>query len=133
MVRSWIEKLCAELSIVPVPALSGGVFLLRFAPGMDIAISDLDPGIGFKARLAPCPTSRREECFTYLMRANLLGQGTGNSRLGLSEDEKDLTLSLGLPYELDYPTFKETLEDFVNHLVYWQNAIADFENEKPIY
>ena len=118
MVQGWLEKLCAELSITLVPKLNANnLFLFRFAPEVEIAISDLNPGIGLQANLYACPKERKEECFTYVMRANLLGQGTGNSRIGLSIDEKSLTLSLGLPYELDYPVFKETIEDFVNNFL----------------
>lgn len=134
MVQGWLEKLCGELSISPAPKLNvNNLFLLRFAPEVEISISDLNPGVGFQANLYASPKARKEECFTYVMRANLLGQGTGNSRIGLSDDEKNLTLSLGLPYELDYPVFKETLEDFVNHLVYWRGVLADLENEKRMY
>lgn len=130
MVRGLIEKLCAELSIPPVfKQHEKNFFLLPFAPGLEIALTDLNPGIGMRAIIASCPRRKKEECFTYLMRANLLGQGTGTSRIGLSEDEKNLTLSLSLPYEMNYHAFKEAFEEFANHLIYWRNAIANFEKE----
>jgi hypothetical protein len=63
------------------------------------------------------------------MRANLLGQGTGKCRIGLEPQEKLLTLSLGLPYEMKYPTFREKVEDFINYVIYWREEIAQFEKK----
>ena len=80
-----------------------------------------------RANISPCPYEEREDLFIYLMRANLLGQGTGGSRIGLDEEEKNLTLSLGLPYDMNYHAFKEAFEDFVNHLIYWRDTVAKFE------
>jgi len=49
-------------------------------------------------------------------------------------NEKDLTLSLGLPYELNYSIFREKFEDFVNYLVYWKEEVTKFEQEsKPMF
>lgn len=134
MVQVFLEKLCFELSITPVPKLDNHqIFFLTFAPGIEIAFADLHPGVAMRASIAACPTTRKEDLFIYLMRANLLGQGTGDARIGLDQDEKTLTLSLGLPYEMIYSTFREAFEEFVNHLVFWKDTVAKFENEKTIY
>lgn len=132
MVQEFLEKLCAELSIETVPKLNEGN-IFRFAPDIDVALTDLNPGVSMQSVIAACPASRREDLFIYLMKANLLGQGTGNARIGLDRNDKNLTLSLGLPYEINYQVFKEAFEEFVNHVIYWRNAIAKFENEKPMY
>jgi Tir chaperone family protein CesT len=134
MVQGFLEKLCAELEISPVPKRDEGkVFHLHFAPKTEIALMDLDPGVEMRARLADCPKERREELFIYVMRANLLGQGTGASRIGLDDKEKFLTLSVGLPYEMNYHGFKEAFEEFVNHLVYWRDVLAKFEKNETVY
>lgn len=134
MVQGFLEKLCAELSIAPVPKLNEKkFFFFRFAPGIEVSLADLHPGVTMQAEIAPCLTSRQEDLFIYLMRANLLGQGTGGARIGLDGDEKNLTLLLGLPYEMNYKVFKEAFEEFVNHLIYWRDAVAKFENEKTMY
>ena len=131
MVQGFLEKLCAELSISPIPALNDKkIYPLRFSPGTEISIADLHPGVGMRAVIAVCPTGRREDLFIYLMRANLLGQGTGGARIGVDEREKNLTLSLGLPYEMNYHAFKEALEEFVNHLVYWRDVVVKFEKNE---
>ena len=130
MVQGFLEKLCAELSIAPIPKLTEKKnYIFRLRIGIEITLTDLHPGVEMRADISPCPEKKREDLFIYLMRANLLGQGTGGSRIGLDEDEKNLTLSLGLPYDMNYNAFKEAFEDFVNHLVYWRGAVAKFETE----
>jgi hypothetical protein len=66
------------------------------------------------------------------MQANYLGQLTGPSRIGLSQDGKYLTLSLSIPYELTYRSFRELLEDFVNFLLYWREEVVKFEAEQRV-
>lgn len=134
MVQGFLEKLCAELSIAPIPKLNEKkVFLFRFSPGTEIVLADLHPGVEMRATISSCPHERGEDLFIYLMRANLLGQGTSGARIGLDEKEKNLTLSLGLPYEMNYHAFKEAFEEFVNHLVYWREIVAKFGKNEPVY
>lgn len=133
MVQGFLEKLCAELSITPIPKLNEKKnYQFRFSPGTEIDLADLHPGVEMRAVISPCPSGKREDLFIYLMRANLLGQGTGGARIGLDEKEKNLTLSLGLPYEMKYHAFREAFEEFVNHLVYWRDVVAKFEKNEPV-
>jgi hypothetical protein len=134
MVQGFLEKLCADLSISPIPKLNEKkIFLLNFSPETRVALADLRPGVSMSAEIAICPKKQKEDLFMYLMRANLLGQGTGGARIGLDKDEKHLTLSLGLPYELNYGAFKEAFEEFVNHVVYWRNELMKFEKNELLY
>lgn len=131
MLQEFLETLCSELAISPVPKIAEKKFAsFRLNRGIEVEVRDLDPGVALKAQILPCPEKRREDLFIFLMRANLLGQGTGGSRIGLTLDEKTLTLSLGLPYEMNYKTFRETLEDFINYLIYWREEVAKFEQEQ---
>lgn len=130
MLQKMIEQLCEELKISPTPkADKEGAFSFRWQENVVTFLRPLNPGVAFSGQITPCPLKRREELFLYLMRANLLGQGTGQGRIGLEAQEKILTLSLGLPYELHYKEFRERLEDFVNYLIYWRECVAKFENE----
>lgn len=79
------------------------------------------------SKLGQVPKEKKDDLFLYLMQANLLGQGTGLSTLGISDDEKSLTLSLSLPYEVNYREFKEILEEFLNYQDYWRKEIVRFE------
>lgn len=91
---------------------------------ISVTITDLDPGAVFFSKLTPLLKDHREELFTYLMRANLLGKGTFDSVVGLDSDEKFLTLSRSMAYEIDYPTFKEVLEVFANSLQMLREEVA---------
>ncbi|HSX26973.1 MAG TPA: type III secretion system chaperone [Chlamydiales bacterium] len=130
MLREYLGKLCSELDIRPAPKLNEGKFyLFRLSDEALLQLRDLEPGVAMQANICRCPERKREDLFIYLMRANLLGQGTGGSRIGMDEGEKSLTLSLGLPYEMSYQAFRENIEDFVNYLIYWREEVAKFEKE----
>ena len=127
MLREFLIDLCKELAISTPKLSEQKVYPFRLTSDVEVNLRDLEPGVGMQAKICPCPEKKREDLLIYLMRANLLGQGTGGSRIGIDEREKFLTLSLGLPYEMNYKFFKETLEDFVNYLIYWRDQVAKFE------
>jgi hypothetical protein len=133
MLRKFLEQLCKELDISPTPKLNEKKIYPFRIGDEEMELRDLDPGVSMRAPIRICPEKKKEELFIYLGRANLLGQGTGGARIGLDENEKFLTLSLGLPYEMNYQNFKETIEDFVNYLSYWREAVTKFENEESVY
>lgn len=132
MLRDYLEKLCKELSINTPKLNEHKVYPFKLGDEL-VAIKDLDPGMALYAQICEAPKKKKEDLFIYLMRANLLGQGTGGTRIGLDSDEKFLTLSIGLPYELNYQIFRETIEDFVNYLIYWREEVAKFENEESVF
>lgn len=131
MLRQLIENLCTDLEIVPPPKEEKQLFF-ELKPNLRVSLEDLQPGVAFSAPLSPCPPARREELFTFLMRANLLGQGTGGAAIGLSPDETQLTLSAAFPYEISPPSFREKLEQFINYLLYWREEIEKFEQEERL-
>lgn len=94
-----------------------------------IEVTDLDPGVRFWTRITKIPAKKREELFIFLMRANFLGQGTGGAVIGMDHPEKYLTLSLDLPYEVNYEIFREQLEDFINFVDYWAEEVEEFERK----
>lgn len=132
MLRDFLVEICKELAIVPPKLNEQKIYPFRLTKEAEIELKDLDPGVSLQAKICPCPEKKREDLFIYLMRANLLGQGTGGGRIGIDSDEKFLTLSLGLPYEINYKIFKDTLEDFANYLAFWRDEVAKFEREETI-
>ena len=127
MLSEFLEQLCIELDISPVPTMDEKK-TIQFQLGDEtIEIRDLQPGVALNGKICPCPMKKREELFLRLSKANYLGQETGPSRIGLSLDEKDLTLSLGIPYEMTYSVFRENLEDFINFILHWRKEVANFE------
>jgi hypothetical protein len=131
MLKSFMEKLSNELRLsLEWPSPEKKEFSLKINENIVASLRDLNPGVAMSAKIGRCPSKKKEELFIYLSRANLLGQGTGGCRIGLDVDEKTLTLSRGLPYEMNYQAFKESFEDFVNYLVYWREEVAKFEKEQ---
>lgn len=129
MLEKLLKTLCNELSL-PVPVRNKEkYYLFRLSDTISAKCVDLEPGIAFSCDICECPKKNREDFFIWLMRANLLGQGTGGCRIGLDKDEKVLTLGLGMPYEIDYSVFRDRFEDFVNYVIYWREEIAKFEKQ----
>ncbi len=131
MLKSFLEKISDELKLGPT-VKEDKTFSVAFSKETVVKFSDLYPGVEMKSVIGACPKGKREDLFIYLMRANLLGQGTGGCRIGLDESENHLTLSLGLPYEMKYDAFKIAIENFINHLVYWRDCIAKFERNENV-
>ncbi len=126
MLDKFLIRLSQELSISPPQKGVDSLYTWRVAPSLEVKIADLSPGIGLSAQIMDCPLNKREDLFVYLMRANLLGQGTGGARIGLSRDEKSLTLSLGLPYEINQMILREKLEGFLNYVLHWREEIPRY-------
>jgi hypothetical protein len=133
MLQEFVQRMCSDLRIGDVPKMSPQkTFEFILNPEVKVNLIELNPGISMQAAIAPCPERKKEDLFMLLMSANFLGQGTAGARIGLDGQEKLLTLSLGLPYELEYSDFKQHLEDFVNYLVYWRERIAKIEQEETL-
>jgi hypothetical protein len=124
VLEQLIKTLAEELEFEEIPKREeGNLYNVPLNPQLTIKIQQLDPGISFWARIGQCPLAKREELFIYLMKANFLGQGTGGSVIALDEGENFLTLSLVLPYDMNYKMFKDALEDFANYLDYWREEL----------
>lgn len=132
MLQVLISEVCAELGIEPVPKMNEKNFVSFHLGNIEVEIRDFKPGFSFFSKITPCSEKKREELFLTLMKANYLGQQTGKQRIGLSFDEKFLTLSLSLPYEVNYRTFRECLEDFINFVLYWRENIEKLANQEPL-
>ncbi len=124
-----LEQLCGELGIEcpNIDPEKGAVLTIN--PECSFIMHDLSPGFALQSKISPTPDTKREDLYIYLMRANFLGQGTGGARIGMDADEKLLTLSLGFSYDMDYQTFKESIEDFVNYVAYWREETTKFEEK----
>lgn len=132
MLEKLLQTLCNELSISPFPQRNKeNSYLFQFNDSILTKLTDLNPGVSLSSIICTAPKTNKEDLYIYLMRANLLGQGTGGCRIGLEQNEKVLTLSLGLPYEMNYSTFKERFEDFINYVIYWREEIEKFEQGHP--
>lgn len=120
----YLKELCEDLKIdQDLKRTEAGRLVLPLTPALKIEVQPLDPGIFFFSPISPCPTVKKEDLFIQLMKANLFGQGTMGSTIALKSDENLLTLSLGMPYDMNYRAFRGALEDFANIVEYWRVEI----------
>lgn len=129
ILKTLLEQLCEELELGAIPPADELKFHHFKINSFEISMKDLDPGFYFSSNIGPLPKKKKEDYLMLLMKANFLGQGTGGATLGLKEDESFLTLSLSLPYEMNYNAFKDSLEDFANFVEYWKKETVRFETE----
>lgn len=125
--KHLLEQLCTELQIDCPLINAEKCATLSINPTLVLDLRDLSPGFSLHAKISSLAIQKREDIYIYLMRANFLGQGTGGARIGMDADENFLTLSHGFSYEQDYQTFKESIEDFVNYVLYWREETAKFK------
>ncbi len=132
MVEEFLDTLTSTLEVAqPVKDEKTNTFPLIIG-SHNVSVAELSPGFTFWSRIAELPEGDKEDLFIHLMQANFLGQGTGGSSIGIDPDEKFLTLSFAMPYEVNYDEFKEHLEDFLNFVEYWREQIDAFTNKVSI-
>ncbi|MBJ7449249.1 MAG: type III secretion system chaperone [Parachlamydiales bacterium] len=126
MMHPFIIQLFKDLSISEEPeASSAGSFLLSFTENLSLSIKPLDVGFYITSRLGQLPIKDAEEHLKTFLAANLFGDATGRAVIGLEEDEKWLTFSLAIPYQMTYNQFRDELENFINYLELWQDKLAE--------
>lgn len=124
MIDEYTKRLSSELEIPIEKDEEKNVTLFRLNRNVEVTMTELDPGVLFFSRIITVHKDHREDLFSYIMRANLLGRGTFQSTIGMEVDEKFLTLSRCIPYEVNYPNFRDALEVFVNTLVLWREEVS---------
>ncbi len=97
-----------------------GSFDVWVNPEVKVRLDILEPGIQLSADIGKIPQEKKEDLLMHLMEANFLGQGTGGNILGISKDEKKITLRFVKPFEILKQVLHDDLESFVNHLLYWR-------------
>jgi hypothetical protein len=131
MLQKYLSQLIEEIQLPPLePQNANGFFSLSFKDDLTLFLRDLSPGFIITANIATLPEKEREDLFIYLMKANFMGQGTADQIFGVDPNEKFLTLSRTISYEVNYADFKEILETFVNYLAYWKNEIQNKQRTK---
>ena len=123
VLQQFLSTLCDEFKLPLPPASDTEKEMTVQWSSTQLHFKKLSAGLAMRAHITTCPVDQREELFLHLMQANFLAQATGGATIGLDAEEKFLTLSLGVPYELSYRTFKERLELFLNYLDYWRKEI----------
>lgn len=124
----FMKQLGYEMELeTPLEPEMSGVYLIPLDEGLRIVVNRIDNGLSLTCELADCPTIKREEFLQTLMEANLFGQGTSNSILGLSSNSKKITLSHHIERDIKYNEFAEILEDFINTIDFWREEARNFK------
>lgn len=122
MLKAFLKKVSDEFDF-RLEDITDHEFILKIDDKISIYLKDLDPGIFFYARLLELPNQKREDLLMELGTANYLGQSTGEGIIGLDAEEKFLTFSHEVVYDIPYKEFTELLEDFINFLEFWRQEI----------
>ncbi len=131
MLESILADFEKFLGIKPVKG-SGNYeeyYLLKISDKEEVWIKDSKPGVLMRSILTPTfSKATMEDFYMYLMKANFLGQGTAGAVISIDPNEKFLTLSLSIPYEVNYRQVRDRFEDFLNYVDYWRTEIKTFES-----
>lgn len=121
----YLKTLCEDLNLsTELEKAENGSSLLPLNETLHIGVKSLDPGALLTSPICPCPEIKKEELLILLMKANLFGQGTMGAALGLDPSQNLLTLTLAIPYDMEYRHFRDSVEDFANIVDYWREEVA---------
>ncbi len=130
MLKQHLHQLTEDLEINPQTIKEERGYLhIPINTHITLALKDLDPGIFFFSPITSLTKPYTEALFSFLMKADFLGQGTLGATIALEPNEKFLTLSLAIPYDMNYREFKETAEDFTNMIDYWREEIIRLKDQ----
>lgn len=137
MLEEFLKRLSSETGSSYIETQKDKEYIFNFLEDIQIDITKIKDTIydtlHFDAKITPLLEEKKEEILTLVMKANLLKQGSGRAIIGLDENEKFLTLCQSMLYEENYELFKETIEDFLNYLIFWEDEIQKKIEIKPIY
>lgn len=133
ILEDLLSRFTIDLDIDAAKADKEKNYFVKFNDEITFFVKGGKEQIYIYATIINCPQENHEDLFSYLMAANLLGQGTGNNVISLDPSGKFLTLSSLLPYEVNFKEFKESIEDFINYLIYWKKEIENIKQRIKLY
>lgn len=129
MLEKYIPTLIQDLELgdVTLATSTKGSYSLPLDEGLAINFTEIPNGYSLKSSFAPFPQIKEENFCLHVMLGNLFGQGTKGAILGLSSDEKTLTLTQFIDYSVTYKDFREILEDFINSVDFWRDEVLNYK------
>lgn len=125
MLKALIDQLASDLKLDPLKAADDGSYVLYFEPNISVSFRENpERGYTLSAQLSELSGSQIEETLLTLLNANLFGRETGGAMLGLDKLGKMIILKDFLPEEIDYKSFHDKVEVFVNYADSWKEDIA---------
>lgn len=122
MLDRFMETFAKEMELEAFPNVKGS-YIIPLENDLSIQLVPLPNGFSLFSTTASVPTVNRETFLVQVLHANLFGQGTHGSVLGLNDLGNLLTLSRIIDYNIDYKTFRDIIEDFINVLDFWREEV----------
>lgn len=127
MLEDYIRQLSEDYGVTS-EKVSEKSYRLMVENGVLCEISqEKSSPILLRATVSACPERNLEDFLREIMRASLFGQQTGGATFSLDSSGEMLVLSLLMHPTLEYRTFYEKLEDFLNYVDYWKNKVIEYE------
>lgn len=119
----YLAQLAAELDdSEAVVSTASDRWSIYLDGDVEVFLSLLDDGAsGLQCAIGPCPAET--DALERLLLANLSGRGTLDSILGVDARAETVILRRWLLKEINYQTFRESLEDFFNSAQFWRQEL----------
>lgn len=127
MLEEYLRQLSTDYGFAHEKVQEHGYRLVAGEGALCEVRQEKSSAILLRAIVSSCPKGNLEDFLRQIMRANLFGQETGGASFSLDPAGENLTLSLLMHPNLDYRTFYEKLEDFLNYVDYWKNKVLEYE------
>ncbi|HRW57995.1 MAG TPA: type III secretion system chaperone [Chlamydiales bacterium] len=119
------QELAKELDVSCTEFNQDNQSVMIFSDDIEILFEKKEDQMHFFANILMIDESCEGIILEHVMKGNLLRRGTGKNILGLSDDGKYLTLRNLVSYEESYEDFKNSIEDFINYLLFWKKEIEE--------
>lgn len=132
MIKFFLQEIekCLHVTVKKNEANLLGDFCLQIEKQFDLWMKEENERIVIKSIILPVFSIRDPETlFINLMKANFLGQGSGNGIISLHPEESCFIYSLILKRNPTYLHFKDGVEMFLNYLEFWRNRLKDIETK----
>ena len=126
-IELYLKRLASDLNLDGLySAVEPKHFQISISGIEKININELENEIQISSSVGKLIENLDEEkTYSYLLYANFLGQGTGRSALSIHPDDKTITLSQILFFDIDYQYFKEIMEEFINYVDYLKGHLEE--------
>lgn len=129
-IEQLVSKLSDELSM-DCPDVKDGAYSFYFDGELELKVSPYQSdGYQFFSPIACVDQELSESSLSDMLTANLFGQLTGKSILGLDPSKKTLTLRQESLNTLSFQSFYNDFEDFLNYVEFWKNQSKELINKQ---
>jgi hypothetical protein len=131
MLEKYMTQFEKELELdKPLIRPNPGSYHIPLDDALSITISSSPSGFHLYSEVTEVPQGNDEIVYTKTLNANLFGQGTRGSVLGLNDRGNMLTISQVVDYNIEYKDFKDIIDDFINTIDFWKDEMLNKNESK---